>query len=59
MVAAVQRRFLPYNVLVWGEPFESPLWEGRRDGFAYVCRNYSCSAPADNVDALLERLAGR
>ena len=59
LVQAVQRRFLPYNVLVWGEPFDSPIWTGRIPGFAYVCRDYACSAPADSVDSLLERLSGR
>ena len=28
----------PDTVLAWGEPYDSPLWDGRRDGFAYVCR---------------------
>ena len=59
LVAEVQRRFLPYGVLAWGEPFESPLWQGRRDGYAYVCRDYACMLPADSVDALRDRLAGR
>ena len=52
LVAAVQRRYLPNAVLAWGEPYASPLWEGRRDGFAYVCRQYACQAPVDTPDAL-------
>jgi uncharacterized protein YyaL (SSP411 family) len=52
LVAAVQRWYLPNAVLAWGEPYASPLWEGRRDGFAYVCRQYACQAPVDTPDAL-------
>jgi uncharacterized protein len=61
LVAAVQRRYLPSTVLAWGEPFDSPLWEGR-DGpdaadKAFVCRNYACLTPVDEVDALVGQLA--
>jgi len=56
LVRAVQSRFLPEAVLAWGEPYESPLWEGRRDGFAYVCRDAYCEAPVNDVDALLTQL---
>ena len=52
LVAAVQSRYLPDAVLAWGERFESPLWEGRRDGYAYVCHDYTCEAPVDTVEGL-------
>jgi uncharacterized protein YyaL (SSP411 family) len=58
LVRAVHERFLPNAVLAWGEPYDSPLWEGRRDGHAYVCRDYACQAPVTDVDALLGQLAG-
>ncbi|HEX4979358.1 MAG TPA: thioredoxin domain-containing protein [Acidimicrobiales bacterium] len=54
--AEVQRRFLPEVVLAHGERYPSPLWEDRRDDFAYVCRDYTCSAPSADVDALLRSL---
>jgi uncharacterized protein len=57
LVAAVQRRFLPRAVLAWGEPFPSPLWEGRTEGRAYVCEGFACQAPADSVDALEGQLS--
>jgi uncharacterized protein YyaL (SSP411 family) len=57
LVAEVHRRYLPDAVLAWGEPFPSPLWEARRDGFAYVCRDYVCQAPVDSVDGLVAQLA--
>ena len=52
LVAAVQRRYRPRSVLAWGEPFPSPLWEGRTDGHAYVCQGYACRQPVTTVEAL-------
>jgi len=57
LVAAVQQRYLPDAVLAWGERFPSPLWDQRRDGFAYVCHDYACEAPTDTVDGLVALLA--
>lgn len=56
LVDAVRSRYLPNAVLAWGEPYDSPLWQDRRDGFAYVCRQYVCRAPVDDVDALVSEL---
>jgi uncharacterized protein YyaL (SSP411 family) len=56
LVRAVQRRFSPRTVLAWGQPYASPLWEGRDPGRAYVCQSYSCLEPATSVEALLARL---
>ncbi|MBA3654766.1 MAG: thioredoxin domain-containing protein [Actinobacteria bacterium] len=56
LVEAVQRAFHPNVVLAWGEPFDSPLWQDRKDGLAYVCRHYTCRAPARTVDELLAQL---
>ena len=57
LVAEVQRRYLPNAVLAWGERFPSPLWEGREDGRAYVCRNYACRLPAADAATLGAQLA--
>ena len=62
LVRAVSELYLPNAVLTWGEPFTSPLWEGRDPGpdgtgRAFVCRNYACQAPVTDVDALLAQLA--
>src|ERR687892_445006 len=59
LVAVVQRRFLPGAVLAWGERYPSPLWEGRDDGRAYVCRSYACQLPAEEPEALMAQLATR
>jgi hypothetical protein len=69
LLHAVRQRFLPGAVLAWRAPavmardasgdaatFESPLFEGRADGFAYVCRRGACLAPVDNIDDLLAAL---
>jgi uncharacterized protein YyaL (SSP411 family) len=57
LVAAVHRRYLPNAVLAWGEPYPSPLWEGRDQPAAYVCRDYVCALPVTTVDALLPLLS--
>jgi uncharacterized protein YyaL (SSP411 family) len=57
LVAAVHQRFLPNAVLAWGERYDSPLWEGRDDGRAYVCRHYACQLPAKDVAGLERQLA--
>ena len=57
LVEAVQTRYLPTAVLAWGEPYESPLWESRDDGHAYVCKNYACQQPVTDPDALVAQLS--
>jgi len=52
LVDAVHLRYLPDAVVAWGERYDSPLWDGRRDGLAYVCHDYVCEAPVDSVAAL-------
>ena len=52
LVASVQSEWRPEVVLAWGEPHDSPLWEGRREGLAYVCHNYTCQAPVGTVEEL-------
>ncbi|MDQ4090306.1 MAG: thioredoxin domain-containing protein [Actinomycetota bacterium] len=56
LVRAVQARYLPNAVLAWGEPYPSPLFEDRKDGLAYVCRNYACQAPVSDVESLVTQL---
>ncbi len=57
LVQVVHAAWLPNAVLAWGEPYDSPLWSQRPDGAAYVCRRYTCEAPADNADTLQKQLA--
>ena len=60
--ARVGERFLPDTVLAWGEPFPSPLWEGRDGpdaaGRAFVCEAYTCQLPVTTpaeLGALLDQ----
>ena len=56
LVAAARARYLPGAVLAWGERYDSPLWEGREENRAYVCRRYTCGLPADDAAALTAQL---
>jgi uncharacterized protein YyaL (SSP411 family) len=62
LLAAARARFLPGAVVAWGEPFDSPLWEGRTGpdtaGLAFVCRDYVCQAPVSDPGALVATLEG-
>ncbi|MGI8661682.1 MAG: thioredoxin domain-containing protein [Acidimicrobiales bacterium] len=57
LVAAVRASWRPTTVLAWGERYESPLWHGRADGMAYVCRHYACQRPATEPDELVRQLS--
>ena len=57
LLDVVRSRWLPNAVLAWGERYDSPLWEGRDDGRAYVCQNYACGLPASTPDDLTAQLA--
>ncbi len=64
LVHAARMRFVPESVLAWRSPaiavgagnggllFESPLFAGREEGLAYLCRRGACHAPVDDVDSL-------
>ncbi len=60
LVAAVATRYFPNAVLAWGEPYPSPLWDGRTspqtEGQAFICHNYTCAAPVADIDSMLEQL---
>jgi uncharacterized protein len=57
LVGVVQRAYRPRAVLAWGERYDSPLWAGRADGRAYVCRHYACQLPAGDEATLSAQLA--
>ncbi len=57
LVVTVNECWRPEVVLAWGEPYDSPLWESRVEGLAYVCRNYACQAPQDTPEGLRAQLA--
>ena len=57
LLEVVRAQFLPDAVVAWGERFESPLWDGRTDDAAYVCRGHTCELPARDVETLRSQLA--
>ena len=59
LLRMAQSVWRPDTVLAWGEPYDSPLWEGREDGYVYVCRDHACQAPQDTVEGLSELLTGK
>ncbi|MDO8363457.1 MAG: thioredoxin domain-containing protein [Actinomycetota bacterium] len=56
LLAEVRRRWLPHAVVAWGERYDGPLWQGRADGFAYVCHHHACQLPAGNLTDLAAQL---
>jgi len=59
LVRLAQSVWRPDTVLAWGEPYDSPLWKERREGFGYICRDYACQTPQDTVQGFAEALTGR
>jgi hypothetical protein len=59
LVRIAHRIWRPDAVLAWGERYDSPLWDGRTDGAAYVCRDHVCQLPVTTPDDLVAALTGR
>ncbi len=63
LVRPVFERYLPGAVLAWGEPFASPLWEGRTGpdsaGRAFVCHGYRCELPVTSPAEVARLLDAR
>jgi hypothetical protein len=59
LVRVAQIVWRPDVVLAWGEPYDSPLWDDRTAGHAYVCRNAVCDLPVTKPEELYERITGR
>jgi len=59
LVRLAQSVWRPDTVLAWGEPYDSPLWTDRAEGFGYVCRNHACELPQDTLQGFAEKLTGR
>ncbi len=59
LVRVAQSIWRPDIVLAWGERYDGPMWDGRHDGLAYVCKDQVCQAPASTVEEFAEQLLGR
>ena len=56
LVDVYREQWRPHAVLARGTPGPGPLWQGREEGLAYVCRGSVCDLPAADPDALRARL---
>jgi hypothetical protein len=56
LLAEARSHWQPGAVLAWGERTDSPLWDGRLDGFAYVCHHFACQTPAGDPATLATQL---
>ncbi len=56
LVDTYRSEWRPFSVIAWGDPYDSPLWEGRSEGHAYVCRNFVCNMPVSDPDGLRDSL---
>jgi uncharacterized protein YyaL (SSP411 family) len=56
LLKEIQTNWLPTAVVAWGEKYDSPIWSDRPVGFAFVCQNYTCAAPASTIDELKSAL---
>lgn len=56
-LSVLREQWRPNTVVAWGDPLDSPLWAGRTNGSAYVCRDYVCQLPAANPSEFRQRLA--
>jgi len=52
-----RRTWFPNLVVAWGERTESPLWQDREDGAAYLCQGFACRMPATDRGTLAAQLA--
>ena len=56
LVMQLHSQWLPTVVSAWGERYDSPIWHDRKDDLAYVCRQYTCMAPAHDAKTFDEAL---
>ncbi|MEJ7801257.1 MAG: thioredoxin domain-containing protein [Ilumatobacter sp.] len=59
LVRLAQMLWRPDLVVAWGERYDSPLWDDREPGFAYLCRGSVCQLPVSDPEALYEQISGR
>ena len=57
LLRTIRSRYLPDAVVLVGERTDSALWEGKADGFVYVCRGGVCLGPVADATALDTTLA--
>lgn len=59
LVGVAQVLWRPDLVLAWGDTYDSPIWQGREEGNAYMCKGQSCEAPVSTAEELYRLVTGR
>jgi uncharacterized protein YyaL (SSP411 family) len=57
LLSVAYETWRPSLIVAHGERHDSPLWEGREDGFAYLCHNYACMYPVNTAEELRVQFA--
>lgn len=57
LLEVYNQQWLPHVVLAWGSPTSSLIWQDRKEGFAYLCRQKVCQLPTLDPDVLRQLLA--
>jgi len=57
MLGVAYEQWRPSLIVAHGDRHDSPLWDARTDGYAYVCHNYACMNPATTPTELRSRFA--
>lgn len=56
LLDATRSRWTPNLVMAYGERYPSPIWEGKSEGYAYLCKGYVCSEPTNQATTLSNTL---
>ena len=56
LVDTIRGKWLPNSVLAHGQAFDSPLWQARNEGLAYICKGFVCLEPISIPTALSDAL---
>ncbi|CAG4903619.1 unnamed protein product, partial [Acidithrix sp. C25] len=56
LLASVRSQYIPNLYITYGSGGIGPLWEGKVDSYAYLCKDFTCSAPTNDPKSLAEQL---
>ncbi len=56
LLDVARRTYLPNLFVLYGRPASGPAFEGREEGKAYLCRDYTCLSPASSAAELAAQI---
>jgi uncharacterized protein YyaL (SSP411 family) len=56
LLDTIRGKWLPNSVLAHGQAFDSPLWQARNEGLAYLCKGFACLEPISIPTTLSDAL---